>query len=223
MPQHPQQTRNLPRVRRHTNVGAPIASEHVVEHLLAADVLVGGRLCVQRGPVGVVLWEALFKFVRGEVGLDVRLCAAAIAGVRGDALTEVFLDCGDERPCLWQGQAGEGEARGVEAAEEGAGVVRLRRGDFLLCEELLPELVDVLGLDDAFGGEVRIGPGYGGVAVFLGPVAVPGGCAEVGFCRVVVAFAVTSEEEQSVAFVVLRLEVETLNVAIQPLPGGRLL
>ena len=74
-------------------------------------------------------------------------------------------------------------------------------------EQGRPECVCFLGLGDPGFGQVGVGPGYGSVAVEEGPVAllslvglrgegretnVPGGGSVVGFCYVVVAFAVTA-------------------------------
>ena len=73
---------------------------------------------------------------------------------------------------LGQVEAAEGDVRGRETAREGGGVVRLWRGDFLLGDLRGPEGVRDLRLLDAGRGEVRVGPDYGAVAVFLGPVAL---------------------------------------------------
>jgi hypothetical protein len=45
-----QNTRNLARMARDGDVGAGISQKHVVDHLLAADILVGVGLAVQRLP-----------------------------------------------------------------------------------------------------------------------------------------------------------------------------
>lgn len=58
-------------------------------------------------------------------------------------------------------------------------VVRFRQGDSLRCDFRGPESVGRPGLRGAFFREVGVGPGDGGVAVLLGPVALV--CGSVSF------------------------------------------
>lgn len=82
MSQDAQQARYLPRVGSHTHISAVIAAEHIIQHLLAPNILVLTWLGEQLGPVRVSLSEAFLKPVGWEVAMNVRLAAPPIAGMR---------------------------------------------------------------------------------------------------------------------------------------------
>ena len=118
-----QQTADLARVRGDGDVGAVVVGEDVVQNGFGALVLGGRGLGGVVRPVGVFLCEALFELEAGEVLVQVRLVAAAVTGVRADALAEELLDSRDEGGLLRQSQVGKGELCRVQAAVQRAGVV----------------------------------------------------------------------------------------------------
>lgn len=61
-----------------------------------------------------------------------------------------------------------------------------------------PESIGLEGLSDTVGSEIGVLPAVCAVTGLLAPVAVPCGCAVVGLGGVVVAFAVTADEEELV-------------------------
>lgn len=120
----------------------------------------------------IVLRESGLDSVGWEVLLDVAESAAAVTGVDIDTLTEQLLHFWDERELSRNLKAIEGVEGGLQAAGHGAGVIALRSLDVLGFDQLLPQLIHVLGLLDSGLGEMSILPGNGLVAVQLGIVAL---------------------------------------------------
>ena len=73
------------------DVRAVIVAEDVVQHSLRADILIRRGFGHELLPIGIVLWEAVLELVGREVLVDIRLVAAAIAGMRTDALAQEFF------------------------------------------------------------------------------------------------------------------------------------
>jgi hypothetical protein len=104
--------------------------------------------------------------------MDIRSARAAIASVSTDTFAEILLHGRDEGVQGWQRETFEGDACGVEAAVERGDVEGLRWGLLLLADLVGPEVGGNLGLSYAVSGEVRVGPGDGGVAFEDGVVAL---------------------------------------------------
>ena len=107
--------------------------------------------------------------------MDIRLIASTITSVSANALSKQLFYRGDEGVCFGQIEAAKGDVRGRETARQGGGVVRLRSWGLLLGNLGGPEGVCDLGLGDAVGRQVRVGPGDGAVAILFRPVALSRG------------------------------------------------
>lgn len=205
---------------RYRDISTAVVGEDVVEDFLASDVLIYIRFPIQRLPQSIFLTEASLDVVAWVREVDVFPITAAVARMPADALPEQLLHRRDERVRMREREASEGEVGSHETAAQRAGVVALRGGDFLILDLSCPEGVDGLGLRDAGGGEVRVRPGDGGVAVQERVVAVPGWGAEVAFRGVVEAFAVAAEVEELVLGVVRGVAVELGDEVGEALPLG---
>lgn len=114
--------------------------------------------------------------------------------MRADAFSQKLLDDGLEWILVWQLDALKRQSRGIEAAIQGAGVVCLRRGDLLILDQMVPEILDFQSLLHTNFGQLSISPCYGAIAVKFGPIAIPGGCAEIGLSGIVKAFTMAGQE-----------------------------
>ena len=98
---------------RYGDIGAAIAQENIVEHLLQGNILVCIRLAVQSLLQRIAIGKSVLERVRWESSVDVGLAAAAIAGMTADTLAEKFFHFGNER---------------VERRQVGAEAGQVRRG-----------------------------------------------------------------------------------------------
>ena len=203
------------------NNGALVGAEDLVKGDLGAVIL--RRACLGRDAVPelVVFGEGALELPGREQVVDVRLVAAVVAGVRADALAEELFDRRQEWARLWQRQVAVGVVCGLKAARQRRGVVGLWRLDALVFDQRGPEDVVRNGLLDACWVEGCIGPGYGGVAVDLRVVAVPGWSSVIGLRSVVPALAVAANEEEFVHDVFGGVEVEVVDVVVEALPLGQ--
>ena len=152
-------------MRSQADIRRGVGAEDVVKKGLATDVLGVAGFGVGGVPEGVVLCETAFESVGGEAVGDEGLIAAAVAGVCVETFTQQFFDLGDERGAGGEVEAEECYVGRHETAGQRGDVVGLGRGDLLVGDQGGPEVVGGLGLLDAEGGEVSVGPGDGAVAV----------------------------------------------------------
>lgn len=143
MAQHAQADGDLPRVRREADPRAVVVREDVVEHHLRPPALRVGRLALVLAapPQLVSLREAGLELEARQQRLDGRLAGALVARADRDALAQQLLDGGGEGAGLGQREAAERQVCCRRGAQERRAVVRLRRGDLLHCQRLLPEVV----------------------------------------------------------------------------------
>jgi hypothetical protein len=94
----------------------------------------------------------------------------------------------------------------------------IRHGHSLVGELFAEEGPCITRLLFADGGEVRVDPVAGSIAVEFAPVGVPGGCAVEGFCDVVEAFAVAGEVEEFVGCLCWGSGDEVVEVGGEELP-----
>jgi hypothetical protein len=173
MTKHLYNSANLARVARNTDVHRVLGKLIVdlTKHYLAANFLIDGRLAMESFPEGIVLFEALLEHLGREVVVNVSLAATAIAGP-ADALSEEFLEFGDEGVLLWQIQALEGELGDREASIQRPGVVFPRKGNLLLADFLCPKGISSLSLLDSSGCEMGVCPGYCDIAIELASMSL---------------------------------------------------
>ena len=196
MSQHPQNTRNLPTMARHTDPRTRIGHKNLIQHRLTAHRLRAARLGRHPIPQLIARGKARLEAPAGHGIANDGARAAPIARVDADALAQAVLDRRHERLRRRQqrAQPRERDVGRLQTPEEGRGVVGLGRGDLFDAQGVCPEVGGRLGLRDARRVEVCVRPGCAAVAVDFGPVAVPGGRAVEGLGGVVVAFAVAPEE-----------------------------
>lgn len=154
------------------NPGVVIVGEDIVQDSLGASILCAGRLSDDAREELVILSEASLNLEAREEVLDVSLAVSAVASVGRNAFAEEFFDGRHERVVVRKLQVRESDVGGTEATSHGRRVVRLRVGNMLRGDALLPVGVGDLGLLDPVLREVSVSPDCGAVTIQLGPVAL---------------------------------------------------
>lgn len=149
-----------------------ITSKHIIQHLLAPNVLISRHLTHQWLPEEVLLAETGLDQVRWEAFMDEGAIAAAITGVSANAFAEELFDRRNERVAAGQIKTCEGDVGCLETAVKWRGVVALWSGNLLHCDFRCPEGVRLLSLGNPCWVDVCICPGRCGVAITLRPVAL---------------------------------------------------
>lgn len=176
--------------------GAAIVREDVVEKTFEPCFLSRIALALVGRPERVGFGEAGLELVAGIGTVNVGFAAATITRMDADGFAKQLGRAGKRvniQPAksgivlrrwaylfhhrhkgmtAWELQAGKGHIRRCQAPIQGTGVVRLRGWNLLGRDFRGPEAVGILGLLDAFFGDVSVGPAGGGVSIQLRPIAL---------------------------------------------------
>ena len=163
-----------------------VAAEHIIKHLLGAEVLCLWHFSRCSCPQIILLCEASFERKAGEVLFDPGLGGPSITGMFSHAFAQSFSDQRLERILLRQLEITECKFSGLEAALHRRAVVRLDERNLFLGIARLPVLASLLGLGDARLRDSGVGIDEGRVCAFQQrPVAVPCWCADIRLLVVV--------------------------------------
>jgi hypothetical protein len=212
---------NLAGVARNGENNTVVRRKYLVQNGLGTQILGGGCFSCDAVPELVIFRKAWLDLEGWIRVLNISFVAAMIASVDADAFSQIFLDGGGEWLLPWEIQARESKLSGCKTPGQGADVVRIRRGDFLHRDLMGPEVVGNLRLVHAVGGQMRIHPAGGRIAVQFGPVAVPGGSAIVGFSGIVPALAVATQEKKLILDILAAFLVQAKDLTSKLLPLGQ--